>query len=117
MWQRVIAGKQDVFIRCNQLYIKGPLQSVWMNLQNKWKTGKGVYVQTENNKATGELGSPKESQLRQMDEQLDHLNSFLHTVIQPPLVVIGQSRAVALYLNGQEKWKALDQKANSEQIN
>lgn len=88
------------------------------NLQNKWKTGKVVYVQTENNKATRGLGSPNESQLRQMGEQLDHLNSFLHTVIQPPLVVIGQSRAGALYLNGQEKWKALDQnQASSERIN
>lgn len=62
-----------------------------------------MYVQTENNKATRDLGSPKESQYRQMDEQLDHLNSFLHTAIQSPLVVTGQSRAVALYLNGQEK--------------
>lgn len=103
MWQHVRAGKQDVFICCNQFYIKGLLQGVWMNLQNKWKTGTGVYVQTENNKATRDLGSPKESQYRQMDEQLDHLNSFLHTAIQSPLVVTGLSRAVALYLNGQEK--------------
>lgn len=67
-----------------------------------------MYVQTENNKATRDLGSPKESCW--MDEQLDHLNSFLHTMIQSPFVVIGQSRAVSFVFKWAEKMKSFRSK-------